>query len=91
MQLLCSCRVLSQLPRLAVLDIRVGSVRQAHDESNGFAVQAGTGLDLKLSPALVFRVASLEYSRSYVTANGGLSYANGVQVTTGMVLQVGTW
>jgi hypothetical protein len=61
------------------------------DESNGFALQAGTGLDLKLSAALVLRLASVEYSRSYVTPNRGLNYGSGVQVTTGMVLRVGTW
>ena len=61
------------------------------DESNGFALAAGTGLDLKLSAALVFRVASVEYSHSYVSPNRGFNYANGVQVTTGMVLRVGTW
>lgn len=61
------------------------------DEANGFSVAAGKGLDLKLSAALVFRVASVEYSRSYVTPIRGLTYANGVQVTTGMVLRVGTW
>jgi hypothetical protein len=61
------------------------------DESNAFAVQAGTGLDLKLSPALVLRVASLEYSRSYVASNRGVNYGSGIQLTTGMVLRVGTW
>jgi hypothetical protein len=61
------------------------------DESNAFALQAGTGLDLKLSPAVVLRLASLEYSRSYVTPNRGLNYGSSVQLTTGMVLRVGTW
>jgi hypothetical protein len=76
---------------------QTGAAPPAHDdytladESNGFALQAGTGLDLKLSAALVFRVASLEYSRTYVSPNRGLNYGNGVQVTTGMVLRVGTW
>jgi hypothetical protein len=82
---------------LELLAAQNGAAAPAHedytiaDESNGFAVAAGTGLDLKLSAALVFRVASVEYSHSYVTANRGLNYANGVQVRTGMVLRVGTW
>jgi len=82
---------------LELLAAQAGAAPPAHeeytiaDESNSFAVQAGTGLDLKLSPALVFRVASLEYSRSYVTANRGMNYGSGVQVTTGMVIRVGTW
>jgi hypothetical protein len=54
-------------------------------------VAAGTGLDLKLSAALVLPVASVEYSRSYVNPDRGLNYATGVQVTTGMGLRVGTW
>ena len=40
---------------------------------------------------LVFRVACVEYSRSYVSPNRGLNYGGGVQVSTGMVLRVGTW
>jgi hypothetical protein len=39
------------------------------DESNGFAVAAGTGIDLKLGQAVVLRVASVEYSLSYVSPN----------------------
>ena len=82
---------------LEVMAAQTGAPAPSHeeytiaDESSGFAVQAGTGLDLRLSPALVFRVASLEYSRSYVSSNRGLNYGGGVQVTTGMILRVGTW
>src|SRR5581483_5431693 len=82
---------------LDLLSAQTGGQPPAHeeytasDESNGFAVQAGTGLDLKLTAALVFRVASVEYSRSYVTPNRGLNYGSSVQVTTGMVLRMGTW
>jgi hypothetical protein len=82
---------------LDLLAAQTGGLPPAHedytisDESNGFAVQAGTGIDLKLSAALVFRLASVEYSRSYVTPNRGLNYGGSVQVTTGMVLRMGTW
>lgn len=59
-------------------DQRGGSATEAYtiaDESNGFTVQAGTGLDLKLLTltVLVFRVASVESSRSYVSPNRGLN------------------
>lgn len=61
------------------------------DESNGLVFSAGTGVDYKLSDALAFRVASLEYVRSSVGTVGGLPYGRGFQVTTGVVLRLGTW
>ncbi len=60
-------------------------------ETNGFAVAAGTGVDYKINNALAFRVASLEYSRSWTQDLNGINYQNGLQVTTGLVLRMGTW
>ncbi|HEY5174596.1 MAG TPA: hypothetical protein VII95_03410 [Terriglobales bacterium] len=60
-------------------------------ETNGFAVAAGTGVDYKINNALAFRVASLEYSHSWTQDLNGLNYQNGLQVTTGLVLRMGTW
>jgi hypothetical protein len=61
------------------------------EEANGVAITAGTGVDYKLTDALALRVASVEYQRSTIPAVGGVPYNNGLQVTTGMVLRLGTW
>ena len=63
----------------------------SHDESSGVALSAGTGVDYKLSEAFALRVASVEYLKSSVGTVRGLSYSTGLQVTTGMVLRLGTW
>lgn len=60
-------------------------------ETNGFTIGAGTGLDLKLNSAVAIRVASLGYSHSWVNKLNGVSYQNGVQFTSGLVLRMGTW
>ena len=60
-------------------------------ETNGFAIAAGTGVDYKINNALAFRVASLDYSRSWSNDLNGVNYSNGLQFTTGLVLRMGTW
>ncbi len=52
-------------------------------EANGLAVAAGAGLDLKLTNALSFRVAGIEYVRS-------LSQ-DSLRASMGFVLTMGTW
>ena len=60
-------------------------------ETNGFTIQAGSGLDVKLNSALSYRVANLEYSHSWTKELNGINYQNGLQFTTGLVLRMGTW
>jgi hypothetical protein len=60
-------------------------------DTNGFAIAAGTGVDYKINNALAFRVASLEYSHSWTQDLNGINYQNGLQLTTGLVLRMGTW
>ena len=62
-----------------------------HWETNGFTVQASSGVDVKLNNALSYRVAKLEYSRSWTKDLNGINYQNGLQFTTGLVLHMGTW
>ena len=52
-------------------------------EANGLAVSAGGGLDLKVTNALSFRVAGIEYVRS--------SSQEGLRASMGFVLTMGTW
>ena len=60
-------------------------------ETNGFTIEAGGGLDVKLNRALSYRVANLEYSHSWTEELNGINYQNGLQFTTGLVLHMGTW
>jgi len=60
-------------------------------ETNGFIIQAGSGLDVKLNSALSYRVVNLEYSHSWTKELNGINYQTGLQFTTGLVLHMGTW
>ena len=60
-------------------------------ETNGFSIAAGTGVDVKLNAALALRVARLEYTRSWVRDLNGFAAPNGLQMSTGLVLRMGTW
>ncbi|MGC8761165.1 MAG: hypothetical protein ACP5UT_01545 [Bryobacteraceae bacterium] len=60
-------------------------------EANGFSVAAGTGMDLRLNPAVALRVANLEYRKSWLPPLNGRSYNNGVALTMAVVLRTGTW
>lgn len=62
-----------------------------HEESSGFALSAGGGLDLRLNRALALRVASIEYRRAFLSAPDGRDYSGGLRMTTGIVLRMGTW
>ena len=58
---------------------------------NGFTVQAGSSIDVKLNSALSYRLAKLEYSHSWTKELNGNNYQNGLQFTTGLILHMGTW
>jgi hypothetical protein len=53
-------------------------------DATGLAVSAGTGVDYRVNPALAIRVARLDYLRTRLPGSG-------VQLTTGIVLRIGTW
>jgi len=65
------------------------------DIRHGFALSAGTGIDIRLNPALAFRLASIEYVRSWAGAPGTApetrTYNHGLQLSTGVILRMGTW
>jgi hypothetical protein len=81
---------------LSLLAERTGSPPPAHDmyteqyERDGFAVSAGTGLDLHFNRALGFRLIGVEYTHSWINDLNGFA-TRGFQVKTGMVLRMGTW
>lgn len=65
------------------------------DIYHGLALTAGTGVDIRLNPALALRLASIEYARSWARIPGsvteGRSYNQGLQLSTGVILRMGTW
>jgi hypothetical protein len=64
------------------------SVQQSE---NGFALLAGGGVDVNVTPALTVRVANLEYTRSFVAPVGGFDASHGLRFSSGLVLRIGTW
>lgn len=74
-----------------MLDYTLHGQYTTADETSAFAVTAGMGVDYKLNSALAIRVANFEYLRTGARNLGGVAYNNGFQMTTGMVLRLGTW
>ena len=60
-------------------------------DKSAFAMQAGAGVDYKFNNALALRLANLEYAHSWVGDINGMNYHNAVQISGGLVLQMGTW
>ncbi len=81
---------------LSLLAESTGSAPPTHDqytqqyERDGFALAAGTGLDLHFNRALGFRLIALEYTHSWINDLNGFA-PRGFQLKTGMVLRMGTW
>jgi hypothetical protein len=65
------------------------SAYSKHRETSGFAIQAGSGVDVTLNSALSIRAVSLAYSHSWTNNLNGINYQTGVQVTSGLVLRMG--
>jgi len=62
-----------------------------HCETNGFTLQAGSGLGVKLNSASSYRRADVKYSYSWTNEMNGLKYRSAIQLTTSLVLYMGTW
>ena len=59
-------------------------------DSNALAIVTGAGVDLKFNNALSLRT-SLDYSHTWNHDLNNLSYRNSVQLSSGLVLNMGTW
>ena len=57
----------------------------------GFTVQAGGGVDYKLTAALALTVGDFQYAHTWTSDINGVSYRNALQFTSGLVLRMGTW
>ncbi len=60
-------------------------------DSTGLQIQAGTGVDVRLSRAFAWRVASVGYSRSWIKPINGIEYNAGLHFSSGLILRMGTW
>jgi len=58
---------------------------------NGLGLMAGTGIDVRLNPAVALRVATVEYTKSWAGAIDGRAYSRGLQLSSGVILRMGTW
>ncbi len=61
------------------------------EESRGFAVSAGGGVDWKFNSAMALRLGSLEYRRGWFRPIWGYQVTDGWHFTTGLTLRMGTW
>jgi hypothetical protein len=62
-----------------------------HWETTGFSLSAGGGLDVALNRALAVRVAGIDYTRSWLGDINGRRFDQGLALSTGLVLRIGTW
>jgi hypothetical protein len=67
------------------------SIYSNHWETNGFTIQAGGGVDVKLNGALSIRVADVDYFHSWSNELNAINYGDGLQLSGGLILRMGTW
>ena len=60
-------------------------------QANGFSMAAGTGFDVVFTRAFAWRVLNVEYTHSWLPDADMIRAQNGIKVTTGAVLRIGTW
>jgi hypothetical protein len=60
-------------------------------DANGLALAAGAGIDLKITNALSWRVAGVEYVRTFSREPENVRSQEGLRVSMGFVLTMGTW
>ncbi|HUL32410.1 MAG TPA: hypothetical protein VL128_00890 [Candidatus Eisenbacteria bacterium] len=57
----------------------------------GFSLAAGSGVDVVLTRAFAWRVLNVEYTHTWIPDVDMIHAQNGIKVTTGAVLRIGTW
>ena len=60
-------------------------------QANGFAMAIGGGVDFVVNRAFGWRIANLEYTRSWLPNVDQIHASEGVRFTSGLTLRVGTW
>ncbi|MDP9169383.1 MAG: porin family protein [Acidobacteriota bacterium] len=67
------------------------SLYTSDSETMALALQLGGGVDYTINRALAFRVADLEYLRTWAPEFNGANPRNNVRFETGLVLRMGNW
>jgi hypothetical protein len=67
------------------------SLYTTQSQSTGFAFSVSAGVDLKLTNALALRALDLGYTWTGNATLDGVSYSHAGQISTGLVLRMGTW
>jgi hypothetical protein len=60
-------------------------------QENGFALSAGGGLDVVINRAFAWRAADLEYTHSWLGNVDQIHAENGLRISSGLILRIGTW
>ena len=60
-------------------------------QANGFAMAMGGGIDFVITRALAWRLADLEYARSWLAGVDQVRASQGLRLTSGLTLRIGTW
>jgi hypothetical protein len=60
-------------------------------QANGFAMTMGGGVDFVVNRALAWRIVNLEYTHSWLPNVDQIHASEGVRLTSGLSLRVGTW
>lgn len=60
-------------------------------QRNGLALSAGGGVDIALGRAFAWRVGNVEYTRSWLGDVDQVHAANGLRMSSSLVLKIGTW
>jgi len=60
-------------------------------QANGFSLAAGGGVDVVVTRAFAWRVMSVEYTHSWLPDVDMIRAQEGIKVSTGAVLRIGTW
>lgn len=60
-------------------------------QKNGFSLAAGSGVDVVVTRAFAWRVVNVEYTHTWIGDVDMIKAQDGIRVTTGAVLRIGTW
>ena len=60
-------------------------------EITGVAISFRAGVDLKLTSAIAIRIADVGFTHSRHAQLDGVNYSNALQLTSGLILRLGTW
>ncbi|HEU0119917.1 MAG TPA: hypothetical protein VFQ91_05280 [Bryobacteraceae bacterium] len=88
-------RLLKAEAKLKGLEMPAPELYTKSDIRHGMALQAGTGVDIRVNPAVALRLASIEYARSWAGtpagAMDGRNWNQGLLLSSGVILRMGTW